>query len=248
MLAHQNDSGKFCFRTSRNDAMLERSGDAHLRPVLSGRPGLGSPRRALESADRPQSDVRRRHVLVDCRRCADDVALDADQATRRVAAGRGCRIEAESRRTGPPIPAHQGGRRPGRSDRRARGMGRALGGGHPRPVRSGFRTVGLVPGAARPVGAARRAHRGRLRLPRRATRKPPLLAFDRTRRRRGLLLRSGRRTEPDRRGPSLAFVDWHRGARSWRSVLRSGDITLFGPAWLRRSFPTWNRHVPVISR
>jgi len=43
---------------------------------------------------------------------------------------------------------------------------------------------------------------------------------------------------------SLAFVDWHRGERSWRDVLRSGDITLTGPSWLRRSFPTWNLHHP----
>ena len=41
---------------------------------------------------------------------------------------------------------------------------------------------------------------------------------------------------------SLAFVDWHRGARTWADVLRSGDIRLSGPAWLRRSFPTWNAH------
>jgi len=41
---------------------------------------------------------------------------------------------------------------------------------------------------------------------------------------------------------SRAFVDWHRGARSWRDAIRSGDITLTGPAWLRRSFPTWNSH------
>lgn len=46
---------------------------------------------------------------------------------------------------------------------------------------------------------------------------------------------------------SLAFVDWHRGHRSWSDVLRAGDVELTGPAWLRRSFPTWNRHVPVLS-
>ncbi len=27
---------------------------------------------------------------------------------------------------------------------------------------------------------------------------------------------------------SWAFVDWHRGARTWRDVLRAGDITLIG--------------------
>jgi hypothetical protein len=46
---------------------------------------------------------------------------------------------------------------------------------------------------------------------------------------------------------SLAFVDWHRGERSWRDVLRSGDVMLIGPTWLRRSFPTWNRHAPVLT-
>jgi DNA-binding HxlR family transcriptional regulator len=43
---------------------------------------------------------------------------------------------------------------------------------------------------------------------------------------------------------SRAFVDWHRGARTWRDVLRGGDITLIGPQRLRRAFPTWNLHMP----
>ena len=47
---------------------------------------------------------------------------------------------------------------------------------------------------------------------------------------------------------SLAFVDWHRGERSWRDVLRSGEVRLTGPTWLRRSFPTWNRHAFVVTR
>ena len=47
---------------------------------------------------------------------------------------------------------------------------------------------------------------------------------------------------------SLAFVDWHRGERSWRDVLRSGEVRLTGPTWLRRSFPTWNRHELVVTR
>ena len=47
---------------------------------------------------------------------------------------------------------------------------------------------------------------------------------------------------------SLAFVDWHRGERSWRDVLRSGEVRLTGPTWLRRSFPTWNRHALVVTR
>ncbi|OBJ50902.1 helix-turn-helix domain-containing protein [Mycobacterium sp. 1423905.2] len=44
---------------------------------------------------------------------------------------------------------------------------------------------------------------------------------------------------------SQAFVDWHRGARSWRDVLRSGDVTISGPVRLRRAFPTWNLQAPV---
>jgi hypothetical protein len=46
---------------------------------------------------------------------------------------------------------------------------------------------------------------------------------------------------------SSAFVDWHRGERSWRDVLRTGDVTLIGPGWLRRSFPAWNLHHPVLT-
>jgi hypothetical protein len=45
---------------------------------------------------------------------------------------------------------------------------------------------------------------------------------------------------------SQAFVDWHRGARSWRDVLRSGDITVNGPQRLRRAFPSWNLHAAVV--
>lgn len=43
---------------------------------------------------------------------------------------------------------------------------------------------------------------------------------------------------------SRAFVDWHRGARTWRDVLRTGEITVKGPQWLRQALPTWNLHVP----
>ncbi len=46
---------------------------------------------------------------------------------------------------------------------------------------------------------------------------------------------------------SIAFVDWHRGQRTWPDVVRSGDITLTGPAWLRKSFPAWNSHKPVVT-
>lgn len=41
---------------------------------------------------------------------------------------------------------------------------------------------------------------------------------------------------------SRAFVDWHRGARSWADVLRSGDVKMTGPTSLRHMFPTWNAH------
>ncbi|OBF59293.1 HxlR family transcriptional regulator [Mycobacterium sp. 852002-50816_SCH5313054-b] len=43
---------------------------------------------------------------------------------------------------------------------------------------------------------------------------------------------------------SRAFVDWHRGARTWRDVLRTGEITVGGLQRLRRALPTWNLHVP----
>jgi hypothetical protein len=45
---------------------------------------------------------------------------------------------------------------------------------------------------------------------------------------------------------SQAFVEWHRGARTWRDVLRTGDIAVSGPPRLRRAFPTWNLHAPVV--
>jgi DNA-binding HxlR family transcriptional regulator len=46
---------------------------------------------------------------------------------------------------------------------------------------------------------------------------------------------------------SLAFVDWHRGKRSWSDVLRSGDVSITGPTSLRRAFPTWNLRHPQLS-
>lgn len=45
---------------------------------------------------------------------------------------------------------------------------------------------------------------------------------------------------------SQAFIDWHRGVRAWRDVLRTGDITISGAPRLRRAFPTWNLHAPVV--
>ena len=41
---------------------------------------------------------------------------------------------------------------------------------------------------------------------------------------------------------SEAFVYWHRGARSWTDVLKTGEITMTAPASLRRACPTWNAH------
>ena len=41
---------------------------------------------------------------------------------------------------------------------------------------------------------------------------------------------------------STAFVDWHRGARSWFDVLRSGEVVVTGPRNLIRAMPTWNTH------
>jgi DNA-binding HxlR family transcriptional regulator len=44
---------------------------------------------------------------------------------------------------------------------------------------------------------------------------------------------------------SQAFVDWHRGARAWRDVVRTGEVALDGTQRLRRAFPTWNLHEPL---
>ena len=45
---------------------------------------------------------------------------------------------------------------------------------------------------------------------------------------------------------SQAFVECHRGARTWRDVIRTGDITVSGRPPLGRAFPTWNLHAPVV--
>jgi len=39
---------------------------------------------------------------------------------------------------------------------------------------------------------------------------------------------------------SMAFVDWHRGARSWAASVRSGGIVATGRRDLVRSLPRWN--------
>jgi DNA-binding HxlR family transcriptional regulator len=41
---------------------------------------------------------------------------------------------------------------------------------------------------------------------------------------------------------SAAFVDWHRGARSWADVLRSGDVVVTGARDVARVLPRWNTH------
>lgn len=46
---------------------------------------------------------------------------------------------------------------------------------------------------------------------------------------------------------SSAFVDWHRGARTWTSALRTGDIAVSGRRTLARAFPTWNTHEPALA-
>lgn len=54
--------------------------------------------------------------------------------------------------------------------------------------------------------------------------------------------------DPDLRveARSLPFVDWHRGARSWSDVIRSGDVTVHGPKDMRSALPRWNCRHPVM--
>jgi DNA-binding HxlR family transcriptional regulator len=46
---------------------------------------------------------------------------------------------------------------------------------------------------------------------------------------------------------SAAFVDWHRGALSWSTALRSGRISVSGRRGVVRELPGWNRR-PVPGR
>ncbi|MXP21744.1 transcriptional regulator [Gordonia sp. HNM0687] len=46
------------------------------------------------------------------------------------------------------------------------------------------------------------------------------------------------------RAESAAFIDWHRGALSWRSAIRSGRIAIHGDRALARALPTWNTREP----
>lgn len=56
--------------------------------------------------------------------------------------------------------------------------------------------------------------------------------------------------EPDAcvEAESRAFVDWHRGARSWAEVRRAGSVTVTGSKPLARSIGTWNLHAPIAVR
>lgn len=45
---------------------------------------------------------------------------------------------------------------------------------------------------------------------------------------------------------SQAFVEWHRGVRTWTSAVRSGDITTSGDRNVARALPTWNTHEPTL--
>jgi DNA-binding HxlR family transcriptional regulator len=46
---------------------------------------------------------------------------------------------------------------------------------------------------------------------------------------------------------SVAFVEWHRGARSWADAMRSGAIIARGTPRLVQALPTWNTHQPVLA-
>jgi DNA-binding HxlR family transcriptional regulator len=41
---------------------------------------------------------------------------------------------------------------------------------------------------------------------------------------------------------SVAFVDWHRGARTWADTLRSGEVVVSGAPDVARALPSWNTH------
>ena len=44
---------------------------------------------------------------------------------------------------------------------------------------------------------------------------------------------------------SRAFIDWHRGALSWRDALRSGAIVASGRRGVVGAIPTWNLNEPA---
>ena len=43
---------------------------------------------------------------------------------------------------------------------------------------------------------------------------------------------------------SAAFIDWHRGVRSWDDVCRSDAVQIRGRRSIVRAFPTWNLREP----
>ena len=57
----------------------------------------------------------------------------------------------------------------------------------------------------------------------------------------------GGRAEVEVTARSLAFVDWHRGARRWSDAVAAGDIEVQGPRHLVRAMPTWNLRQPVLA-
>jgi len=47
---------------------------------------------------------------------------------------------------------------------------------------------------------------------------------------------------------TVMFARWHLGLTRWSTLLRSGAVTVAGPAALRRALPTWNSHPDVAGR
>lgn len=47
---------------------------------------------------------------------------------------------------------------------------------------------------------------------------------------------------------SRAFIDWHRGALSWKLAIKSGDISIVGQRSVVRALPTWNLQEPIAPR
>jgi len=49
------------------------------------------------------------------------------------------------------------------------------------------------------------------------------------------------------RGESRAFIDWHRGRRSWSQLLRTHKIEVSGSRELARALPSWNLREPRVA-
>ncbi len=45
---------------------------------------------------------------------------------------------------------------------------------------------------------------------------------------------------------SLPFVEWHRGAVDWNTLIRNGDILVDGSRSVARALPTWNLRCPEL--